>query len=400
MESKKILFLTNRNILTTSGELRLIKNRAEELYNSFGVVTDFIAFQKPARIKAPNKEGINTGGTTDTYPLAPLRILSTFKSYKSLKRAVKNKLDGGEYGMVIISGFLLIHMIRWIKNDYDVPVVLDLHGAAEDSLELARVSGFKKKIFFNLIYAAITKTYKKYSQYADGCLAVTQALEEYFRKNFETNDNVHFYHVPCATNSLCQDKDIYLANRKEYRKKYGISEDEIVFIYSGGVSAWQCVEETILLYKQLSSSLNKKTRMLVFSHSFDTIKRLAGKDDSIQIDSYGPDELVKALCAGDYAFLLRKDCITNNVAFPNKFLEYVQSGMRIITTPYVYEIARQVENYSLGVLYKMDGDINCVIQYIENDCEKRQQYTPELINEVLNYNSFGNRLPALVADIK
>lgn len=398
---KKILFITNRNILTTSGELRLIKNRAEELYNSFGVSTDFIAFQKPARINAKNREEINAGGTTEVYPFAPSKVFSTWNAYKELKLDVKKKLDSGDYGMVIFSSFLLVHMIKWIKKNYNVSVVMDLHGAAEDSLELARVSGFKKKVFFNVTYAAITRTYKKYYRYADGSLVVTQALEDYVRKNYVIKDNFHFYHVPCATNSLCQDKDVYILNRKDYRKKYGISEDEIVFIYSGGVSAWQCVEETIQLYKQLSNSLKKKTRMLVFSHSFDTIKRLAGNDESIQIDSYGPDELAKALCAGDYAFLLRKDCLTNNVAFPNKYLEYVQSGMRIIATPYVYEIARQVKDYSLGVLYKMDGDINGVVDYIDNNREATSEnYSPELINKVLVYNSFGNRLPVLVEDIK
>lgn len=397
---KKILFITNRNILTTSGELRLIKNRAEELFNSFGVTTDFIAFQKPARINAKNREEINAGGVTEVYPFAPSRFIPTWNAYKELKNSVKKKLDSGEYGMVIFSSFLLVHLIKWIKKDYDVSVVMDLHGAAEDSLELARVSGLKKKIFFDLTYAAITRTYKKYYRYADGSLVVTQALEDYVRKKYVIKDGFHFYHVPCATNTSCLDNESYIENRSIYRKKYGIADDELVFIYSGGVSAWQCVEETIELYKKLRSHLKNKTRMLVFSHSFDTIKKMAGNDKSIQVDSYAPDELSKALCAGDFAFLLRKDCITNNVAFPNKFLEYVQSGMQIIATPYVYDIAHQVKDYNLGVLYEMNGDISKILEYLESSSVKERQYTPDLINRVLDYNSFCNRLPALVADIK
>lgn len=396
---KRILFITNRNILTTSGELRLIKNRAEELYDSFGVATDFIAFQKPTRINSSKKEEIKAGGTTKVYPFALSRPLKTLRAYKELKEAITEKLESGDYGMVIFSSFLLVHLIRWIKKDYDVSVVMDLHGAAEDSLELARVSGFKKKVFFNLTYAAITRTYKKYYRYADGSLVVTQALEDYVRDNYVIKDNFHFYHVPCATNSLCFEKNVYIENRIAYRKRYNISDDELVFIYSGGVSVWQCVEETIQLYKQLSVQLNKKTRMLVFSHSFDTIKKLADGDESIQIDSYGPDELTKALCAGDYAFLLRKDSITNNVAFPNKFLEYVQSGMHIIATPFVYEIAQQIKDYSLGILYNLDGNIKGIVDYLNNDSTNKSEYSPRLINEVLNYNSFENRLPALVSDI-
>ena len=123
---KRILFITNRNILTTSGELRLIKNRAEELYNSFDVATDFIAFQKPERINASKREAINAGGTTEVFPFAPSKVLTTWKAYKKLKNDVKKRLDSGEYGMVIFSSFLLVHLIKWIKKDYDVSCVIVL----------------------------------------------------------------------------------------------------------------------------------------------------------------------------------------------------------------------------------------------------------------------------------
>ena len=59
---KKILFLTNRNILTTSGEMRLVKNRAESLYNDYNVASDFIVVQKKERIFSKQREYINAGG--------------------------------------------------------------------------------------------------------------------------------------------------------------------------------------------------------------------------------------------------------------------------------------------------------------------------------------------------
>ena len=87
------------------------------------------------------------------------------------------------------------------------------------------------------------------------------------------------------------------------------------------------------------------------------------------------------------------------MAFPNKFLEYVQSGMHIIATPFVYEIAQQIKDYSLGILYNLDGNIKGIVDYLNNDSTNKSEYSPRLINEVLNYNSFENRLPALVSDI-
>ena len=38
----------------------------------------------------------------------------------------------------------------------------------------------------------------------------------------------------------------YEHNRDTWRKKYEISDDTIVFVYSGGLSKWQQIDELIL----------------------------------------------------------------------------------------------------------------------------------------------------------
>jgi hypothetical protein len=396
----KILFLTNRNILTTSGELRLIKNRAEELYNTYGIATDFIALQKPSRINAENKEPINAGGRVDVYPLSISHPFTTISSFKAIKNETINRVLSGDYNMVMISSFALAPLAKVIRKIKPrMPIVMDLHGAAEDSLELAKVAGMRKKIFFYIVYNLISITYRRYYRFASGSMVVTEALEEYVKKNYTIPSNFHFYRIPCATSTTIVNEIEYVENRKKYRAKYSIADNEIVFIYSGGVSSWQCVEETIQLYKDLSKQINRKTRMLIFSHNIEYIKALAGNDTTIQTDSYGALELSKALCAGDYAFLLRKDCVTNNVAFPNKFLEYVQSGLRVITTPYVYEVYKQVSANNLGEIYLMDNNISNLVTLI-NEYQLGSNFNKEKIERVLYDNCFANRIRNLAADIK
>lgn len=80
----RILFVTNRNILTTSGELRLIKNRAEALYKEYGIATDFIAFASRDRIQSEKHEIINAGGEVEAYELSLTNPAITLPSYKKL----------------------------------------------------------------------------------------------------------------------------------------------------------------------------------------------------------------------------------------------------------------------------------------------------------------------------
>ena len=208
-----------------------------------------------------------------------------------------------------------------------------------------------------------------------------------------------FFRIPCATTTTPLSIDEYNENRKKYREKYNIANNEVVFIYSGGVSSWQCIEETIALYKGIASKSKTSMRLLVFSHMRETIEKIVRNDKSIIIDSYQPDELEKALCAGDYAFLIRRKSIINEVAFPNKYLEYVKSGMQIITTPYVDEIARQIEKYGIGYIHDLGQPLEPLINYVNcNTIDKNEMIRKS--EEILDYNGFKKRLLPFINFIK
>lgn len=383
---KRVLFVTDRNMLTTSGELRLIKNRAEAIYNKYGIPTDFIAISSKDRITSKKREIIKAGGEIETFELSLKNFAVTLSSYKKIGKVIQKKIKTGDYGAVVLSGTVVPSLAKRIKHKCDIKVHLDIHGAFEDVLEVAkRHSGLKAGIF-KVLYHVDIRTFRKEIPYCDGFFVVTEALRDYLKERFVIDENKKFFIVPCATSTSSIDEPEYKQDRIKYREKYGITGDEIVFVYSGGVSTWQCIAESIELFKKVSGKLHKRTRMLVFSHNISEIELLTKGDTRIHTDSYSPEELFHALRAGDFAFLLRSDNPTNNVAFPNKFLEYVQSGMHIITTPHVREIAKQVERYGLGCIYDFDDDLQNLVEYIQK--VEGTSNSKETINSVLIKNSF------------
>lgn len=392
---KRVLLITNRNILTTCGELRLIKNRAESLFDQYGISTDFIVLANSKRINAEKKEEIRAGGVITEVLQDTQKPWTLISADRALRKLIKETVTN--YTAVVLSGSgvpLYAKLVRKIAPK--VHIFADVHGASEDIVELVKKSNFLKKIEKNIIFRIDKMGLAKSTPFLDGYFTVTPALKEYVEKRFEVNSDAKFIIAPCATSKIEESYiNDYAAYRKEYREKFGIQPNERVFIYSGGVSSWQCIEDTLGLYRRIKQK-NNNTRMLVFSHNIDEVKKLIREDDDIQAYRFAPEELKKALCAGDYAFLLRRDCITNNVAFPNKFLEYVLSGMKIITTPYLYEIANQVKKNNLGLLYKMDGDIDSLIQTIEEDRETIN-WSNRL--QVLKYNGFDERLKPFVDEI-
>ena len=108
----------------------------------------------------------------------------------------------------------------------------------------------------------------------------------------------------------------------------------------------------------------------------DKVKQYQSED--IIIDSYPGSEVRKVLCAGDFAFLLRDDFVTNHVAYPNKFLEYVSCGLKVIATPYVYDVANQIRQYNLGV----------ICDYTKPVKLETENYWNDYLNDVESRNEF------------
>ena len=388
----RILFITNRNILTTCGELRLIKNRAEKLYEAYGISTDIIALASPQRIRSDKKEKINANGDLQLIEQDRCRIITIFTANLQLQKNIIGFLNKHSYDAVILSGAGIAYYAGLIKRiDKNILVYADIHGACEDSLEISKGCSLLKQLFYRAIYFLDYYGLRKSAKYIDGYFVVTRSLREYIDERFRVSKDTSFFIVPCATaNANDHYFDNYDLYRKTYREKYGIKDSRKVFIYSGGTSVWQCLNETINLYKKIKKEIID-SQLLIFSHNHDEILKLVGNEKDIIVDSYQPTELSKALCAGDFAFLIRRDCVTNNVAFPNKFLEYVQSRMKIISTPFVFEIADQINRYDLGVIYDFT-DTSKVITYIK----QAKLNDIKIVRKILDECRFENRLKPFV----
>ena len=395
--NKRVLFISNRNILTTCGELRLIKNRAEVLNYSYGISTDFIVLANSERIKSASREQINSGGDINIIQVDLKSPYSLMLVDSKLKSELKLMISTKKYCSIILSGSGIPYYAKYIKHlDPTIKIFADVHGASEDIVELVKGSSFCKRIFNQFIYIIDRVGMKCSTKYLDGYFVVTDALKEYLIGKYDIADKKKFYIAPCATINFNNEYfSHYEEYREIYRRKYLLDEKTIAFVYSGGTSNWQCIKETVCLFNTIRKFM-PNSKLLIFSHDVQKIKQMVICDTNLIIDSYRPDELTKALCAGDFAFMLRKDCITNNVAFPNKFLEYLQSRMKIITTPYVFEIAKQIRKYDLGYLYDFKKDIRDLVKYIGHVKKNNN----EVVKEVLYYNSFEARLNQFSNDME
>lgn len=169
---------------------------------------------------------------------------------------------------------------------------------------------------------------------ADTIICQSNEMKRHIYRKFNLNHNVVIYR--CGVDIGVFKRDNH--RRISLRKNLGYNENDIVFVYSGGMHKWQRVEDVLVVFSKYHS-YNRNSKLLVLTketESFrDKLNKFADSSDVIsacQVYSLSYNEVPDYLNAADVAFLLRDNDIMNAVASPTKLSEYLACGLPVIST--------------------------------------------------------------------
>ncbi len=136
--------------------------------------------------------------------------------------------------------------------------------------------------------------------------------------------------------------------RKQIREKLDYSAKNRVIIYSGSLSHYQGLPESVNLFRRLHQKDKNFRLLIVTPHIHGALHYLSDlPKGSYRILSARIGEINALLNAADFALLLRKHNPTNKSASPTKFAEYSLAGLPIIMTdsiPGLFALAEENEN--------------------------------------------------------
>lgn len=162
--------------------------------------------------------------------------------------------------------------------------------------------------------------------------------------------------------------------------------NEIKFVYVGGASKWQCVEETLNLYSDIYSVYN--TSLTIYTGDqgafLNAIKDFPSScQSSIEIKSVPREQLLNELPSYDIGFLLRQDDVVNKVASPIKLYEYCGAGVLPLTTPYVGDVSSDYFFSKVSFSYRFDQKSLKELLRKLSAFKENQQF---LLDELKQYN--------------
>ena len=197
-------------------------------------------------------------------------------------------------------------------------------------------------------YDKIQELERNAIHFSDCKVAVSDALVKYWEKEFrliKTNDNVTV--LPCLFSQMFRDFKMDNSLLSELKDQLGVVANDCVFILSASKSDWQEFKKVQgLLTQILDQSSNNKVIILsnqelpsdfVLKYSYRVLHRWVL-----------PHDVPKYYAICDYGILWREHSITNSVAAPVKFAEYLSAGLKIIISKSIGDYTQLVLDYELG----------------------------------------------------
>ncbi|MEO8762256.1 MAG: hypothetical protein ABI388_11980 [Bacteroidia bacterium] len=184
---------------------------------------------------------------------------------------------------------------------------------------------------------------------SDAQLSVSNKLVEWWKAKYNYTP-INYAVIPCTLSSLFYREFINETEWLVARKSNDYTENDIVLIYSGSSAGWQSfnlVDD--FLFKLFSE--NENLKLIFLSNEIPkeskTFKQFANR---INTKWLKPEEVSALMIMADYGILIREQSITNQVASPVKFAEYLACGLQVLISEGIGDFTDFVKQHACGKL--------------------------------------------------
>jgi glycosyltransferase involved in cell wall biosynthesis len=191
--------------------------------------------------------------------------------------------------------------------------------------------------------------------------------------------------------------------RDALRRELGVSESDVLLIYSGGSQEYQLLPQMFRLWESMAD--DPSVHFLALMHgsaSNDLLSRLP--EDRTTRMSVERDQVPGYLNAADIGFLLRAPHALNTVASPLKFGEYLASGLSVVSSPGVGDISHIIEERDLGVLINADQPeisadaVRGLIDNVRNHRISRSEVAREVAGDTYDWGAYVDEWKEMLRD--
>ncbi len=345
------------SLVPNSGDIRRIKNIEEEISSFYGIPSvevTFFGLSDISKIKANGRFKVGGDGNKKFYIFQPPKVNWYFPIYHALVLAILGLIFKPK---VFVGEMNFPYKLRRIFKFFNpkARIVADIHGAIVEELTYLKPDVSDKELRYH------QELEKRTIVDSDIIICQSDEMKRYIEEKYNPKEGIVIvYRCGYDISSFGVNQE----HRQEARAELCVKDNEVLFVYSGGLHGWQKIEESLSVFKDYYA-YNQSAKMLILTGDSEALNELMTKDafSSIKkrIISFSVPfaSVSKYLNAADIAFLMRDNHTMNAVASPTKLAEYLACGLPIITS----EVARHwVSDDALKFLVFADDGENVVVK--------------------------------------
>ncbi|HNB32575.1 MAG TPA: glycosyltransferase [Bacteroidia bacterium] len=178
-------------------------------------------------------------------------------------------------------------------------------------------------------------------------IAVSEELVKYWNERYGYSENKHVV-IPCTLNTSFRPEILKQEEIENARKKMKFDADDIVLVYSGSTAGWQSFD-LLQGFLQKIINKNKNIKVLFLSEKDKNVDQLKTEfPDKIFQTFVKHSEVSGILKSCDIGILIREKSVTNQVASPTKFAEYLSAGLPVIISEGIGDYTSFVKQNDCG----------------------------------------------------
>jgi len=217
---------------------------------------------------------------------------------------------------------------------------------------------------------------------SDFRIAVSQALVDHWRERYGYTGEAHAL-IPCTLG-----KDVEHA-----APVFGDRLDEAVrLVYSGSTAGWQSFDLLKPLLTRLLDQQPKVQVLFLSKRDANNSALEAAYPGRVAVKWLDHAQVAEALAGCDFGIMVREKTITNRVASPTKFAEYLSSGLRVITNAGLGDFSAMVAAHHLGLVVEEGQPLPELRQVSHEDRQRLRAFALAQFTK----QAFGDQYRALV----
>jgi len=189
-------------------------------------------------------------------------------------------------------------------------------------------------------------TEKRLINRIDRIIVVSEEIAQWYRASYGLKNIDVFRNIPALTPQM---------ESMDLRQRFGLSDDDLLFIYSGGLFSGRRVEQFLRIFPQLP--LDRHIVFMGFGPLAQIVQEGAKRFSNIHfLPAVPPNQVLAHLRGGDVGLCgVENRCLSYYFSLPNKQFEYLHAGLGSLV-PNFPEMSKLITTTQAGWIVPEDTD--------------------------------------------